>query len=212
VILFIRGSCTSYRIQRLGFVKALKFVAENLDVFSIDLKNFVAQFISVIFSIELPRCDIYGNNGLAGDFQIVADAAKIGRKRLHPSDIINVVEIDQRALRPDVIIAVCDIQSCNVLHKAPELFHSSEFSVAEIENGAVVRIGDFVHPARDQPLPGVAGESEFEVIGVKLGRIMDEVRMLRVENNSVSSEMMQNSSCANFRHAEPDEVFFVRDR
>jgi hypothetical protein len=79
-------------------VKALKFKVENLDVFSIDLKNFVAQFISVIFPIGLSRCDIYGNDGSGGDSQIVADAGQISRKRLHPSDIINVVEIDQRAL------------------------------------------------------------------------------------------------------------------
>ena len=78
----------------------------------------------------------------------------------HTTQVVDVVEVDQRILRAQVTIAGIDIDAFNIADKVFKDPHFLEFGLAETEQ---VAVDNLVVPARYQSIPGISNKGKLEV-------------------------------------------------
>jgi hypothetical protein len=82
-----------------GLAADLKPVSEYLDILVVNPGNPFRQFATVIFLVGFSAgCDISGLDGRCIQFQSLEYMIKIVFKALHSTQVINIVEVDQRIL------------------------------------------------------------------------------------------------------------------
>jgi hypothetical protein len=101
-------------------------------------------------------------------------------------------------------VACINIDSGNIADKIFKFFHFFKFSIIETEQ---VVVDNLVVPARNQSVPGISDEGEFEVVVKMAHGIVQLSAMFNIQMHAIVQQVIQDGGAADLCYAEPDEFF-----
>jgi hypothetical protein len=101
-------------------------------------------------------------------------------------------------------IAGVYIEVFKIADKVLKIPHFFEFDSVESEQ---VAVDNLVIPARNQSVPGISDEGEFEVVVKMAHGIVQLSAMFNIQMHAIVQQVIQDGGAADLCYAEPDEFF-----
>src|SRR5262245_60245351 len=153
---------------------------------------------------------VAGNDLVTLYVEVMADEREFLGKRFEPSEVIDVVEVDEFTLPAQMAVAGPEIESRHEVDEALEVVQARELRLRQLEDGAFAG-QDLFGPAGHQAIPRIAHEGELEIVSIELGGVTNEAGVLDVERHGMSLEVVKNRPRAGLGHSIPQESLLVGD-